>query len=148
MQKVRGDRIIFKKNHMEERDYLKKQIDQMGQVFAKMLSSLLGLKNNGQVNEGLEMTNQTLKKELDFTIQELIDLPTDELIEYLTAQKNLTNENLDKLSEILLFYAENSQVEKEKLYNRCLTIYEYLDSVESIYSLERQWKIQRIKNQL
>ncbi|MFN5985103.1 MAG: hypothetical protein ACK476_15190 [Fluviicola sp.] len=133
---------------MEERDYLKKQIDQMGQVFAKMLSSLLGLKNNGQVNEGLEMSNQTLKKELDFTIQELIDLPTDELIEYLTVQKNLTNENLDKLSEILLFHAENSQVEKEKLYKRCLMIYEYLDSVESIYSLERQWKIQRIKNQL
>lgn len=133
---------------MQERDYLKKQIDQMGQVFAKMLSSLLGLKNNGQVNEGLEMTNQTLKKEVDFTLQELFDLPTDELIEYLTVQKNLTNENLDKLSEILLFHAENSQVEKEKLYKRCLTIYEYLDSVESIYSLERQWKIQRIKNQL
>jgi hypothetical protein len=133
---------------MEERDYLKKQIDQMGQVFAKMLSSLLGLKNNGQVNEGLEMSNQTLKKELDFTIQELIDLSTNELIEYLTVQKNLTNENLDKLSEILLFHADNSQVEKEKLYKRCLTIYEYLDSVESIYSLERQWKIQRIKNQL
>ena len=133
---------------MEERDYLKKQIDQMGQVFAKMLSSLLGLKNNGQVNEGIEMSNQTLKKELDFTIQELIDLSTNELIEYLTVQKNLTNENLDKLSEILLFHADNSQVEKEKLYKRCLTIYEYLDSVESIYSLERQWKIQRIKNQL
>ena len=45
---------------MEQRDYLKKQIDQLGKVLAKAFSDLLGLKNSGQINVGFELTNQTL----------------------------------------------------------------------------------------
>jgi hypothetical protein len=37
---------------MEQRDYLKKQIDQLGQVLGKIFSDLLGLKSNGQINGG------------------------------------------------------------------------------------------------
>jgi hypothetical protein len=54
---------------MEQRDYLKKQIDQLGQVLAKLFSDLLGLTNSGQINAGLEITDQTLKNELDFDVQ-------------------------------------------------------------------------------
>ena len=47
---------------MEQQDYLKKQIDQLGKVLGKIFSDLFGLKSNGQINAGLEITNQTLKK--------------------------------------------------------------------------------------
>lgn len=133
---------------MEQQDYLKKQIDQLGQVLAKIFSDLLGLKNNGQINAGLEITNQTLKNELDFDIQDLLDIPTDKFIDTLTTQKNLTNDNLDKLAEILLLIADNRQGDNKKLYEKCLTIYEYLERVENIYTLDRQWKMNRIKNEL
>lgn len=59
---------------MEQRDYLKKQIDQLGQVLAKIFSDLLGLKNSGQINAGLEITSQALKNELDIDIQALLDI--------------------------------------------------------------------------
>lgn len=133
---------------MEQQDYLKKQIDQLGQALAKIFSDLLGLKNNGQINAGLEITNQTLKNELDFDIQDLLDIPTDKFIDTLTTQKNLTNDNLDKLAEILLLIADNRQDDNKKLYEKCLTIYEYLERVENIYTLDRQWKMNRIKNEL
>ena len=132
---------------MEQQDYLKKQIDQLGQALAKIFSDLLGLKNNGQINAGLEITNQTLKNELDFDIQDLLDIPTDKFIDTLTTQKNLTNDNLDKLAEILLLIADNRQDDNKKLYEKCLTIYEYLERVENIYTLDRQWKMNRIKNE-
>ncbi len=133
---------------MEQQDYLKKQIDQLGQVLAKILSDLLGLKNKGQINNEIELTNQTLKTEIDFDIQELLDIPTDDFVNTLKKQKNLTNDNLAKLVEILLLIADNGQTDNKKLYEKCLTIYEYLEKAENIYSLDRQWKIERIKNVL
>lgn len=133
---------------MEQQDYLKKQIDQLGQVLAKILSDLLGLKNKRQINNGIELTNQTLKTEIDFDIQELLDIPTDDFVNTLKKQKNLTNDNLAKLAEILLLIADNGQTDNKKLYKKCLTIYEYLEKAENIYSLDRQWKIERIKNVL
>lgn len=133
---------------MEQRDYLKKQIDQLGQVLAKIFSDLLGLKNSGQINAGLEITSQALKNELNIDIQALLDIPTDNFIDTLTTQKNLTNDNLDKLAEILLLIADNRQDDDKKLYEKCLTIYEYLEKVENIYTLDRQWKMKRIKNEL
>jgi hypothetical protein len=133
---------------MEQRDYLKKQIDQLGQVLGKIFSDLLGLKSYGQINGGLEITNQTLKNELDLDIQNLLDISTDDFVNTLRTQKNFTNDNLDKLAEILLLIADNKQSNNKKLYKKCLTIYEYLEKLENIYSLDRQWKIERIKNAL
>jgi hypothetical protein len=133
---------------MEQQDYLKKQIDLLGKVLGKLFSDLLGLKNNGQINAGFELTNQILKNELGFNIQDLLDIPTDNFINTLTTQKNLTTGNLDKLAEILLLIADNRQSDNRKLYEKWLTIYEYLEKIENVYTLDRQWKMNRIKNEL
>lgn len=133
---------------MEQQDHLKKQIDQLGRVLGKILSDLLGLKNQGQINDGVETTSQAINGALDLDIQDLLDIPTDNFIDTLKNQKNLTNDHLDKLAEILLLIAENQQDDNKKLYEKCLAIYEHLLKVENIYSLDRQWKIQRIKNVL
>jgi len=133
---------------MEQQDHLKRQIDQLGRVLGKILSDLLDLKNQGQVNDGVEIADQALKSEIDFDIQELIDIPSDKLIDLLTKQRDLTNENIEKLAEILYIIADNRLEGNKKLYEKCLTIYEHLVKVENIYSLDRQWKIQRIKNVL
>jgi len=131
---------------MEQRDYLKKQIDQLGKVLAKALSDLLGLKNSGQITAGLVITNQTLKNELDFNVKDLIDTPTDTFIDTLTTDKNITHENLEILAEILLLIAENRQKDNKKLFEKCLMIYTYLEKAETVYSVERHQRMTRIKN--
>lgn len=133
---------------MEQQDYLKRQIDQLGRVLGKIFSDLLGLKSQGQIDDGIEITNQALKDELDLDIQKLLDIQTDDFIDTLKIEKSLTNDNLDKLAEILLLIADNRQTDNKKLYEKCLTIYAYLEKDENIYSLDRQWKIERIKNVL
>ena len=134
---------------MEQQDHLKKQIDQLGRVLGKILSDLLGLKNQGQINDGIEITNKALKGELDLDMQALIDIQTDDFINTLKIEKNFNNENLDKLADILLLIADNKQdKDKKMLYEKCLTIYEYLEKTENVYSLDKQWKIERIKNVL
>ena len=56
---------------MEQRDLLKDQIEQLGKVLAKILPDFLGLKSEGQISQGIEITNHRLRSELDIEIEEL-----------------------------------------------------------------------------
>lgn len=133
---------------MEQQDYLKRQIDQLGRILGKILADFIGLKNKGQIIDEIEVAKQTLKNEIDLDLENLINIPKESFVNTLKTQKNLTNDHMDKLAEILLIIADNSHESNKQIYERCLTIYEYLEKEENIYSLGRQWKIQRIKNVL
>lgn len=134
---------------MEQQDYLKRQIDQIGQLLGQMLADLLDLKGQGKISEGIEITNQSLKSELGIDIQELMNIPVDDFISKLKTGKVFGNENLDKLADILMIIADNKhESDKKILYERCLRIYEYLQRAENIYSFDRQWKIERIEKAL
>ena len=134
---------------MEQEDYLKRQIDQLGRVLGKILTKLLGLGSNGQASQRIETTNQILKEESDLNIQELIDLKTDGFINTLISEKNFTHKNLDQLAEILLLIADSKpDKDKKNIYEKCLTIYEYLETAEKTYAFDRQMKIKQLKNRL
>lgn len=138
----------YKRQKMEQQDYLKRQIDQLGRILGKILADFIGLKNKGQIIDEIEVAKQTLKNEIDLDLENLINIPKESFVNTLKTQKNLTNDHMDKLAEILLIIADNSHESNKQIYERCLTIYEYLEKEENIYSLGRQWKIQRIKNVL
>lgn len=131
-----------------QQDYLKRQIDQIGIILGRMLSSFLGLKKQGKTQEGIEITSQTLKTELDFSIDKIIAINSDDLISFLVQEKRFNNQNIDKLAEILLLIADDEGLKdkKEALYQRCLTMYQYLEKTDSTFSIDRQFKIERIKN--
>ncbi len=134
---------------MEQRDYLKRQIDQLGIVLGKIAANLLGIKNQGQISSGIEIANQMFKEELDIDIEELIHFPEDNFIHILQAEKGFNDQNLEKLTDILLFIAANEpNQDQTSLYKKCLILHAYLEKVENIYSLDRQWKIEQLKNTL
>jgi predicted HAD superfamily phosphohydrolase len=129
---------------MEQQDYLKKQIDQLGQVLQKMFSDLIGKKNNGQLSSGIELTSQHLKNALDLDLQSLLDIPTEDFVNTLMVHENMTNSNLEKIAEILLFIADNDEKDNKKLYEKVGVIFKHLEKTENIYSLERTWTMERI----
>lgn len=131
---------------MEQRDYLKKQIDELGQVLGKVITELLQLKSQGKFNDGLEITNQTLKTNLDHNVGELLAIPDETFIAGLKARK-IKNEGLDKLAELLLLLADNEEAEAKKLqlYKKSFLLFEKLESVEAIYSMDRHRKLERLK---
>lgn len=133
---------------MEQQDYLKRQIDQLGRVLGKILTDFIGLKNKGQINNGIELARQTLKSELAIDIYELIEIQKDEFVNTLQSKMKFTNDTFNLLAEILLLLAENSPDKKKSLYEKCLCIYEFLEKEENVYSLDRQWKIERLRNVL
>jgi hypothetical protein len=139
---------------MQQEDYIKKQIDQLGRVLGKILSDLLELKSQGSLSERIEIVDQPLKNSLNLDIEDLITIPTDNFIDTLKAENKLTNDNFEILANLLFHLADevddrdNIYEKKSLLYQRSLVIYEYLNSTSSTYSFDRHLKVEKIKNTL
>ena len=136
---------------MERRDYLKDQIDQMGRVLGKILADFLGLKSQGMVNQGIEISNEQLIGELDLDVEELLSLNKSDMIEQLEA-KNLTAEHLEILASYLHEVGEvefHHKNEHAKTYlNAALTLLDHLDEGSRTYSIERSNRRSNIKDML
>jgi hypothetical protein len=132
---------------MYSRDYLKKQIDELGQVLAKLASDLLKLKNAGNTNAGIEATNEVLQEKLAIDLPQLLSIPDDTFIEELK-NKKITDDNLNRLADILLVLAEaadEKDARQKEMYEKCLLLLEHVQKSDSTYSTERHEKIERIK---
>jgi hypothetical protein len=136
--------------NMEQEDFLKKQIDQLGQALARLLGRILGLKNQEKETEIVSLVDNTLKNELGIDLSRLINTPKDRLIEIIKQNKEISNENLDRLANILIDIANGEQnKEIKKLYfERILEIYKYVEKNDKTYSYERFQKMERIKTKI
>lgn len=83
---------------MEQRDYLKDQIDQLGRVLGEIVANFLKLKTNGNPMEGLEQSNEDLKEQLDIDIPYLLDADETDVKTSLTAKK-MTDNQIETLSD-------------------------------------------------
>ena len=82
---------------MQQRDFLKDQIDQLSRVLGKILAEFLGLKTSGDVDNAIAVTNEQLHTELNLDIERLTQLSAEALAEYVASQY-FTAEHLDQLS--------------------------------------------------
>ena len=137
---------------MEQEDYIKRQIDQLGRVLGKILADLVGLISQGQEDAGIESADQTLKTALELDSDQLADIPASDFLATLQLNKELNSQNLDILAGILFAIAEEAippeNDKKKKLLERSLTIYQHLDKTSSTYSFDRHLRIEKIKNSL
>jgi hypothetical protein len=65
---------------MEQEDYIMRQIRQLGQVLAKMLARLPGINQKGNSGLVLEELRHIYKNELIIDIEEIIQIPENDLI--------------------------------------------------------------------
>jgi hypothetical protein len=133
---------------MEQQDYLKKQIDRLGQVLGKILAECIGFKNAGQIQNGMEWTNQALQEAIGRDTDELLRIPTSEFVSTLLNEKQFTPESLEQLADILFHLADNRPEHGKAIYEKCLAIYRHLEATDNVYSMDRQWKIERLENLL
>ena len=136
---------------MTSSDYLLRQFDILGRVLGKILAKLPGLKEQGDLAEGIQGGMQIMKDELDLDIDSLLQMPADLVIQYLIEEKQFSEHHLEQFSEILLIAADNSLAEagedyRKRLYERILAILEYLEKSGSTFSLERHQLIQQLKS--
>jgi hypothetical protein len=127
---------------MEQQDYLMKQVEQIGLVFGKIFSKLLNLKDKGRIS--IETVNHIFTEELNLDINKLVTIEDDNQIDALKNQFDTTN--LEKLADILLFVAENINLnECDQLYKKGMELYEHIEKLGDTYSFERNFKIDKLK---
>ncbi|HKK59601.1 MAG TPA: hypothetical protein VJ937_08995 [Salinivirga sp.] len=133
---------------MEQRDYLKDQIDQMGKALAKILSDLMGLKTKNEPQSALVETNQQLKTQVDLDLDKLMRVTADERQAFLD-RESFNAANLETLAEILKEMGTNA-VAKDANYvteyfKVALELLNLADQKSEAISLERIQKKQTLE---
>ena len=139
---------------MHKRDYLVKQIEE----FAKVMSILLGLKRDENYPKLSELISESVKKytstEIDY-IESLID---EQLIDILTSEKKLNDEQLKILADLLFEKADyycnaqqNADIELNSIncYKKSYVIYLFLKEQTTLtYSLDMHYKLDLLVNRI
>ena len=138
---------------MVQRDYLEVQIEQLGRALGRIVAEFPGTRARGSVSEAIEVTNESLKAQLDLDVDCLVGQNTSNLANYL-AQRNLSGERLAPLAEYLVALAEHKMATHRSqalaVYRSVLQLYEIMDTTTDLRSLERfaqEEKINRILEQ-
>lgn len=131
---------------MEQRDLLKDQIEQLGKVLAKILSDFLGFKSDGNVAQGIEISNERLQAELDIDIKKLVLLDKSELKEYLNSRK-LKDVHLETLSEYLteIGKTKTTKVDIDLYLKKAIELLDYADETTKTISFDRVNKERKIE---
>jgi len=136
---------------MERRDLIKDQIEQLGKVLGTIIAGFFGLKSQGKVEQGIEITNEKFKEEMDIDINKILRIEYSDLSIYLSNLK-LSPEQFEKLIDYIIEIGEYTlNTDKKKGINileRVLEMYTILDTKSNTYSFTRIKKEKRIKDLL
>ena len=136
---------------METRDLVKDQIEQLGRVLGKIIADFLGLKSNGDVTQGIEISKNQFKNELDIDVDKIIDLSKNELKKYLLDHK-LTGEHVELIAYYLINITESNiltgKQETKKYLEKVLDLYDIADELSQTISFDRINKKSKIENVL
>ena len=127
---------------MQNRDYLKDQIEQMAKVLGNMLADLINSKKTGNVNQQIKLTEEKLINQLDLDFTILIELDSEAFLNFI--KNNSYCADLESLADIMF------EIGKVKSINdyatKSLLIYKHIMSNSLTYSFQWDSKIHEINN--
>ena len=133
---------------MEKRDYIKDQIEQLGKMLGLVVAKFMGLKSEGKAEQGIEVSQQTLKSELDLDVDKILALDPPALTEYL-ADRHLNGDHTEKLADYFIAIADYKLSLDEETavlyYEKVLQLYGIIDATSHLYAFERFNKEERIR---
>lgn len=132
----------------EQKDYLMRQVEELGQVLAKIISSILSLKNAGNITNTYVTIQESFSKELDIDLEKMILLSEQDFIKFISDTFFDNPKILEILANILYEAAEHSanSVEKKNCAEKSLVLFERSAGKEKTFSFSHQTKINSIKN--
>ena len=132
---------------MPQYDYLKNQIDEIGRFLAQLVADFLKMKKGGEQIEAVAMVENSLKENLDLSLDNLIQLSAEEPIALLKPDSTASFIYLDHLAKILFHIGsvEKDTQKARKFMQQAQQFYRYLLDKDPIYSFERHQQIEKIE---
>lgn len=136
---------------MASRDYLIRQIEEMGLFLAILLRRILKMKEENQQEQIGAVVREELIQELKLDIDQVIVLENDDFLSIV--KEHFTNDDqLEKLANILMVLGnENLQsylLTKANYLLKSLFLFVYLQETSPVFSYERRVKILEIQELL
>ncbi|MFY9150874.1 MAG: hypothetical protein WAO52_02585 [Prolixibacteraceae bacterium] len=133
---------------MPSRDYLIRQIEEMGLFLAILLRRILKMKEENQQEQMESAVQEALTGELNIDIGQIIVLENDEFLSLI--KEHISSEDqLDKLADILrvlgLEIEHSFTLTKANYLRKSLLIFNHLQSSSPNFSYERRIKIKEIQ---
>ncbi len=136
---------------MVKRDVIKDEIEQLGRAIGKIFSDFIGLKSQGKISQGIDISNQQFKEELDLDIEVLLASESEDFIRYFE-DKKCTPEHLEMIFDYFIemgdYKISINKNEADSIFNKALNLCEIIDNKTKIYSFSRITKMERIKKLL
>lgn len=132
---------------MHKRDYLVKQFEEFGKVMAV----LLGLKKDGNFSDFSTTIDEAAKKYTTTEIEYVESIEDENLVQTLTTDKKLNDEQLKMLADLLYEKAEyhlhqSKELESINCYKKAYSIYLFLKEHATLtYSLDMHYKIEVLR---
>ncbi len=132
---------------MEQRDYLLREIERIGQVIRAILNKLTGRGPTPaiSISNQFEETRNELLDLANINLTELLNLSGHDAIEYIKGHSGLSTSSIEELAHILEQLASDvpSQTKRELL-QKSLLLLNYCKEQDKTFSLERESQISRI----
>ncbi|MDP2336468.1 MAG: hypothetical protein Q8N05_08475 [Bacteroidota bacterium] len=136
---------------MPSRDYLIRQIEEMGVFLALLLHRILKLKEENQQEQIGSVVREALVQELKLDIDQVIVLENDDFLSVI--KEHLQSEDqLEKLADILKILGQDIglsfTVTKAAYLQKSLFLFTHLQETSINFSFERQTKIRELQELL
>lgn len=133
---------------MASRDYLIRQIEEMGLFLSILLHRVLKMKEENQQEQMESAVQEALFQELNVDIDQIIVLK-DEAFLTLIKEKLTSDDQLEKLADILKVLGQEIEhsfsLTKANYLKKALFIFTYLQNSSPNFSYERRIKIKEIQ---
>jgi len=134
---------------MERRDYIEKQIDQLGEVLRALFQKILKRKESHDLPTVSEI-QEYLQEDLGLTMETLSELQVKEIVPFLIKEKGYSDTNLEQLATTIFLLTEgeidlNRPNDYVDLLKVEFAILAYLSQTSTDYSLARHMRISSLK---
>jgi hypothetical protein len=136
---------------MASRDYLIRQIEEMGLFLAILLRRILKMKEENQLEQVESVVREELMQELKLDIDQVVVLENEDFLAVIKA-KFTSEDQLEKLADILRFLGTENQQSllptKANCLRKSLFLFVHLQETSTVFSYERRVKILEIQEVL
>ena len=134
---------------MEQKDFLLREIERMGQILNAIRQKLFGGNNRLaiSVEEEVDDAKGMLLAEVDLDFDKLLDLNKEETADYLNGFKGFNAANIELFAEYMAQIGFDTKSDKSRIYlEKALFLYELTNLKSETYSFEREKRISAIRN--
>ncbi len=136
---------------MEQKDYILREIEKIGQIISAIRQKLLNENQNLAI--GLEPQTVNVKglflNELNIDIEIFLRLNTEDSKRYLLDIGGFSVDNIEMLAGCISEVGFSNKTEKlNEYFEKALQLYELCNLESKTYSIEREQNIMKIKNAL